>query len=363
MGSYKDDIEAYRNGHITQRKLIERYKSTHNSYLSAKQRAEDPEDKHRMSEEFLADFANFLDALGPRPSPNHTLDCHDPETPNYKAKCCSWADDREQANNRTTNRILYDPSTKKSQTVAKWAEESGTKANTIAKRLSRGWSNNEAIWGKTKRTQATHQTIEYEKSHEELDTIEERWWPLNDCWPGPLLFQEKLEAEFWASPRKRMLQHRSDEATKRRRTYYQASTTQDTDDAIPDCTNSREEFLARRLREAIDKITRDKEQLYNKAKLSDQAFRQVLSPLYLSDPTEFHRKWPGYENAVKTWLDLERSHQRAQRYWGKAAAAFGPEGYLAEDISPFWRERNSANIAPSSIVNLPKIARPNGKDQ
>jgi hypothetical protein len=82
-------------------------------------------------------FVAFLEDMGPRPSPKHTLERIN-NNGNYEPGNCRWATQIEQARNRRSSRTL----TYKNQTrtIAEWSELTGIGQSTIAFRLDHGWS-------------------------------------------------------------------------------------------------------------------------------------------------------------------------------------------------------------------------------
>ena len=98
-----------------------------------------------ICERWLA-FENFLADMGERPE-GCSVDRIDPNG-NYEPGNCRWATDKEQARNRRSSRFLtVDGITK---TVAEWSEhKDAAKAFNIYNRLDLGWSDAEAVFGRS----------------------------------------------------------------------------------------------------------------------------------------------------------------------------------------------------------------------
>lgn len=73
-----------------------------------------------VCERWKESFTNFLEDMGPRPSPKHSLDRIDNDGP-YSPENCHWADKRQQSENRRNSHLItYDGRTK---TIKGWAKE------------------------------------------------------------------------------------------------------------------------------------------------------------------------------------------------------------------------------------------------
>jgi hypothetical protein len=77
----------------------------------------------------------FLEDMGPRPSPKHSLDRIDNNGP-YSPQNCRWETPREQNNNKRNNRRVQVNG--KSFTVAELARETGVPLSTLRDRIAKG---------------------------------------------------------------------------------------------------------------------------------------------------------------------------------------------------------------------------------
>lgn len=88
-------------------------------------------------------FENFVADMGERPE-GRTLDRYPDPNGDYNKDNCRWATLSEQQNNRRdTNRLLTYQG--KTQTLTQWCRELGFNDSTIAKRIRRGWTTEEAL--------------------------------------------------------------------------------------------------------------------------------------------------------------------------------------------------------------------------
>ena len=95
----------------------------------------------QVCERWRNSFESFLFDMGPRPQ-GKTLDRIDPQK-NYEPSNCRWSTRKEQANNRTNNRMLTHKG--KTQTMSQWADETGINWHTIKSRLRYGWTVEKAL--------------------------------------------------------------------------------------------------------------------------------------------------------------------------------------------------------------------------
>ena len=105
----------------------------------------------------LREFRSFLLHVGQRPSRVWTLDRRDPSDPEYAPLKVRWADKRQQANNRQTT-VFLTREDGECRPLADWARLTNQNPKTVAKRIERGWTHEEAIAGKRR----TGQQVSFE---------------------------------------------------------------------------------------------------------------------------------------------------------------------------------------------------------
>lgn len=93
------------------------------------------------------DFLAFLQDVGPKPSPNHTIDRLD-NSKGYEPSNVRWATPTEQARNTRRNRLIEIDG--ESKCLAAWAEVSAVSYTTIRDRLNRGWPPKRAVFQPTR---------------------------------------------------------------------------------------------------------------------------------------------------------------------------------------------------------------------
>lgn len=100
-----------------------------------------------VCDRWLNSFEAFFEDMGERPG-DKSLDRID-NSKGYEPGNCRWADATTQGRNRRTNRMLTIDGV--ARCVAEWAEQPGAASRgTIGSRLWHGWSDREAVFGKSK---------------------------------------------------------------------------------------------------------------------------------------------------------------------------------------------------------------------
>lgn len=90
-----------------------------------------------VCERWINNYPNFLEDMGKKPTPKHTLDRIDNDG-DYSPENCRWATYKQQNNNRQTNHLItYKGKTK---TIQQWCDILNIPDTTFHNRLRRGWS-------------------------------------------------------------------------------------------------------------------------------------------------------------------------------------------------------------------------------
>lgn len=96
----------------------------------------------KVCDRWLDSFPAFLEDMGKKPTPAHTIERIDNDK-GYSPENCRWATRKEQQRNRRTCHYLTHDG--KTLSIAEWAEVTGIVANTIANRIFNGWSTEQAL--------------------------------------------------------------------------------------------------------------------------------------------------------------------------------------------------------------------------
>lgn len=112
------------------------------SWLLARKRCNDPATRGYkryggrgiiVCDKWANDFLAFLQDVGFKPTPKHTLDRIDVDG-NYEPGNCRWATSKEQARNQSNNVLVNYAG--RTQCISAWAEEYGIRVSTLYGRLT-----------------------------------------------------------------------------------------------------------------------------------------------------------------------------------------------------------------------------------
>lgn len=117
-----------------------RHTSEYNAWMNMRQRCENPNfigySRYGGRGISVCDrwsyFANFIEDMGPKPSPRHTLDRTDTNG-NYEPSNCRWATRKEQSANRRNTMLIN------GRPLVDVCEEAGVSPTTVWSRILRGW--------------------------------------------------------------------------------------------------------------------------------------------------------------------------------------------------------------------------------
>jgi hypothetical protein len=118
----------------------------------------------------FSSLQEFIDAVGPRPTPAHTLDRIDVEG-HYEPGNVRWATRTEQSRNRTDGRWITTQG--KTLLVCEWSELLGVGKQVLYHRTSRGWCDDCIISPQTRRGRSHCPHISSKLPDEAIELLEE----------------------------------------------------------------------------------------------------------------------------------------------------------------------------------------------
>ncbi len=95
-----------------------------------------------VCDRWFCSYDNFISGMGPRPSPQHTIDRIDNDL-GYSPDNCRWATRREQNNNSRRQNMMTHRN--KSMNLTQWARELNMSRKGLTDRFAAGWSQERAL--------------------------------------------------------------------------------------------------------------------------------------------------------------------------------------------------------------------------
>jgi hypothetical protein len=127
------------------------YTPEYSSWVAMKRRCSDPQELNferyggcgiKVCERWQESFENFYADMGPKPSPQHSIDRIDNEG-NYEPSNCRWATRSQQMRNKRKNHMVtYEG---EQMTLVEACERTGISYGVVRTRLYRGWSLERAL--------------------------------------------------------------------------------------------------------------------------------------------------------------------------------------------------------------------------
>jgi len=130
----------------------ENERGTYSVWLAMKSRCNNPKNKRyhdyggrgiKVCSQWES-FESFISCMGFRPTNHHQIDRID-NNGDYTPENCRWVTRKENSRNKRNNKILTVNG--ESKCLSEWAEQVGISQDTIGMRISRGWSDERAIFG------------------------------------------------------------------------------------------------------------------------------------------------------------------------------------------------------------------------
>lgn len=100
-------------------------------------------DRWRFGEDGKRPFLCFYDDMGPKPTPDHSIDRWPDNDAGYSPDNCRWATRSEQQSNRRNSQLLTFEG--RTMTAQAWAKENGMWSATLMGRLNLGWPMEKAL--------------------------------------------------------------------------------------------------------------------------------------------------------------------------------------------------------------------------